>query len=501
MFRTAVCVAQEVEAPVTGSLPPWLSGTLLRNGPAQFEVGKDAYRHWFDGLAQLHRFHISAGSVRYSSQPLHSESQRLNTEAQRIAVSEFGTHRSDDPCAGIFRRFFSNFSASAGEDNCNISIAPLGDAVVALQERRHGLRIDPDTLASRGQVKLGDGIAGQTTTAHPHYSADGRTVFNMTTSYGPKSSYCFYTQPNAAGGGEARVVASIPVSHPAYLHSFGLSEHYLVLAEWPLTTHPLRLATMNFGRRAYIENFSWKAEQPTRFHLVHRDTAAVIGPYTAPACFAFHHVNAYDETAADGARVVHVDLCCYDDSSIIQAFYLDNLRQQKLSIPLPNVRRYTLPVPADGKLAPSSAAIQPRVLSPHQLELPRINYARVSGRPYRFCYGLGRDEAVETGKLDGSGDAWLFSSIVKLGVQDGQTATWSELGCHPSEPLFVPSPSAAADAEDDGVVLCIVLQPGSQSSFLLVLDAASMKELARASVQSLLPVGLHGMYVHSGSSS
>jgi beta,beta-carotene 9',10'-dioxygenase len=37
--------------PVEGRMPVWLAGSLLRNGPAQFEVGEHPYRHWFDGLA------------------------------------------------------------------------------------------------------------------------------------------------------------------------------------------------------------------------------------------------------------------------------------------------------------------------------------------------------------------------------------------------------------------------------------------------------------------
>ncbi len=41
---------------VSGQLPSWLSGTLVRNGPAKFEVGAQSFRHWFDGLSMLHRF-------------------------------------------------------------------------------------------------------------------------------------------------------------------------------------------------------------------------------------------------------------------------------------------------------------------------------------------------------------------------------------------------------------------------------------------------------------
>jgi carotenoid cleavage dioxygenase-like enzyme len=40
---------------VSGEIPSWLSGTLLRNGPAKFQVG-DRRVDWFDGLAMLHAF-------------------------------------------------------------------------------------------------------------------------------------------------------------------------------------------------------------------------------------------------------------------------------------------------------------------------------------------------------------------------------------------------------------------------------------------------------------
>jgi carotenoid cleavage dioxygenase-like enzyme len=53
--------------PVEGSIPRWLSGSLLRNGPAKFEVGPEEVWHWFDGLAMLHRFTFQDGSVSYAN--------------------------------------------------------------------------------------------------------------------------------------------------------------------------------------------------------------------------------------------------------------------------------------------------------------------------------------------------------------------------------------------------------------------------------------------------
>ena len=57
-FRSSL--TEETPEPVTleisGTLPSWLEGALLRTGPSKFEVGARTYNHWFDGLAMLHRF-------------------------------------------------------------------------------------------------------------------------------------------------------------------------------------------------------------------------------------------------------------------------------------------------------------------------------------------------------------------------------------------------------------------------------------------------------------
>ena len=49
-----------------GTIPPWLSGRLIRNGPGLFEVGDTKYVHLFDGLALLHSFTIDQGALSYA---------------------------------------------------------------------------------------------------------------------------------------------------------------------------------------------------------------------------------------------------------------------------------------------------------------------------------------------------------------------------------------------------------------------------------------------------
>jgi carotenoid cleavage dioxygenase-like enzyme len=56
----------------------------------------------------------------------------------------------------------------------------------------------------------------------------------------------------------------------------------------------------------------------------------------------------------------------------------------------------------------------------------------------------------------------------------------------------VPQPERSA--EGDGVLLSVVLDARLGTSFLLVLDAQTLRELARAECPHQIPFGLHGSY-------
>jgi carotenoid cleavage dioxygenase-like enzyme len=115
-------------------------------------------------------------------------------------------------------------------------------------------------------------------------------------------------------------------------------------------------------------------------------------------------------------------------------------------------------------------------------ELGRINYGRCNERPYRYVWGAG------IGKR-------FLESIVKADVVEQTSTSWAEDGCYPGEPVFVAAPNA--EHEDEGVLLSVVLDSNKGNSFLLVLDAASLRELARAEVPHYIPFGFHGQFTRA----
>jgi carotenoid cleavage dioxygenase-like enzyme len=249
------------------------------------------------------------------------------------------------------------------------------------------------------------------------------------------------------------------------MHSFGLTKHYVVLAEYPLVVSP---AKMLLTGKPYAENLEWKPERPTRFHVVNKESGALVGSWETEAFFAFHHVNAFER---DGE--VLVDLLAYPDDAVIQDHYMDALRSKKGPTAAAELRRY--------RLRPGGSASH-EALTGEPLELPRINYDAHNGRDYSYVYGIGQDRAAES---------WP-DRLVKVDVRDGSVRVWREEDCYPGEPVFVPSPDVRS--EDSGVVLSVVLDAVSETSFLLVLDAASFVEAARARVPHHIPFGFHGQY-------
>jgi carotenoid cleavage dioxygenase-like enzyme len=442
--------------PVSGTIPPWLGGSLMRNGPARFEIGEDRYRHWFDGQAMVHRFTVAGGTVSYANRflrtPAFLEAERLH----RIACSEFAT----DPHRSPLERVAALFHATSS-DNANVNIVPYGEQYLALTETPSPVAFDGTTLETLGVLAFDDKVAGQITTAHTHHDRARRATFNILIEIGRTSAYKIVRIED--GTLRRDVIATLAVDEPAYMHAFSTTENYVVIAEYPFVVRPLDLA---FRRKPFIENYRWVPGRGTRFHVFHKDGGASAGSYEAEAFFAFHHINAFE----DGAALV-LDVAAYDDASIITDFMMDRVLESGSDIAKASLRRY--------RLIPGHAAAEVENLDT-AIELPRVA-ANSMARAYRYAYGVNANGAPPG-----------FDRLVKVDMHERQAATWASPHAYPGEPVFVARPGAVD--EDDGVVLSVVLDADAGASYLLVLDARDLSECARAQVPHHIPFGFHGMF-------
>ena len=75
------------------------------------------------------------------------------------------------------------------------------------------------------------------------------------------------------------------------MHSFAVTEHYVIFTEFPFVVKPHDLITKN---QPFIKNFSWHPELGTQFIVVERTSGKLIGKYKTKPFFSFHHANAFE---------------------------------------------------------------------------------------------------------------------------------------------------------------------------------------------------------------
>ena len=444
--------------PVTGTVPSWLHGTLVRVTPALMDGGGKTIKHWFDGAAMLNAFGFGDGGVSYGSRFLQTD--YLGDVRRGEANFGFGA----DPCRSLFKRVMSMNDVNKF-DNANVNLQELGRRYIAMTETPLPVEFDPKTLKTLGKPAWPDKDAyGQVTTAHPHYDYERDEVVNYTAHFGPRTSYKVYAA--AEVGAKRRLIGSLPVKRPGYMHSFGMSERYVVLAENPLVVNPM---SVPLSKKPFIDNYRWEPERGTRLIVMDRHTGELQGIHETEAMFCFHHVNSFER---DGELVV--DLIAYDDPAVIHMLDLDQLRAgEPTPISGSVLRRYRIKLDGSGVESEDIAT----EVSP---ELPRINYRRNNLRDYRWMYATNY----------GEGD-WV-DELVKVDVTTGESKRWAEPGCYAGEPVFIDRPGGTA--EDDGVVLSVVLDAATERSFLLMLDAGTFEEVARAEAPHHIPFGFHGQF-------
>lgn len=336
---------------------------------------------------------------------------------------------------------------------------------MALTEVPYPVIFDPQTLQTIGRFEYRDEVQGQISIAHPHLDFQRREVISYVTQLSLKSTYHVYRM--STNSSQRQIIASVPVQEAAYMHTFGLTENFVILVEFPLFFNPLKMA---LSLKSVAENFEWKPERGTRFLIINRHDGSVVTAH-AQAFFAFHHVNAFEQ-----GNEIMLDIPAYLAQAIIDGFFLSELRNATDRVVTGGeLRRYRILV--DG----SSVAYE--VISDTPIELPRINYRRCNTQPYRFAYGVSNQQPHN-----------FNDSLVKVNVQQGTTKIWRESGCYPGEPIFAATPNATN--EDEGVILSVVVDTHKSSSFLLVLDAQSFTEIARAEIPHLIPFHFHGQYFH-----
>ena len=459
---------------VTGKIPNALTGVLYHIGPAAGALfGETLSNAFSDADGVISAVHIERGTVSLRVRPIETRFSREEAKAGRRLFTTFST----SVPGGWARRLrlgvrdawatLSPFAPYVDQtmlkDPANHVLCRVGPRLVALAGAGRPYDVDPITLECqpasfsgslprRALFLLGESRVDPST---------GRRCFVELYPYGGSVRLWELNDE-----GRACCAFSVPAGGIPMLHDFGLTHRKVILPLGPISMTTRGIVRYIAGQGSFVDAFRWRPEGSMRFVVVDRSTG-YHRTYTLPGAFPVHVANAFDV----GDDVV-VDLNVHPNDAAIRG-YTAGLEFDEPPGPFRS-RLHRVQLRADG-------SFEQRGLCETDCEAPVVSGA-VEGRRHRHIYAFEPQRGIVAGRR-----------ICKV---DTETAvvTYHDFGAHhvASEPAFVVDPHG--HAEDDGWVLTQVYDGKADGTWVSVVDARAMNEVARIDLGVRLPYLLHGIF-------
>ncbi|KAM7493326.1 hypothetical protein LguiB_027935 [Lonicera macranthoides] len=457
----------EGELPVEGEIPIWLTGTYLRNGPGLWHLGDYNFRHLFDGYATLVGLHFEKGRLVMGHRQVESDAYKAAKKNNKLCYREFSEVPKHDNFLSYIGDLANLFSGASLTDNANTGVVRLGDGrVVCLTETIKGsIMVDPNTLDTLGKFEYTDSLGGLIHSAHPIVT-DTEFLTLLPDLVNPG----YLVVRMDPGTNERKVIGRVSCRggpSPGWVHSFPVTEHYVIVPEMPL-----RYCAQNLlkAEPTPLYKFRWHPESKGYMHVMCKASGNIVASVEVPLFVTFHFINAYEEKDEDGRVIAVIADCCEHNAD---ATILDKLR-------LHNLRSYS------GKedVLPDAKGELVAALNPEEhgkgMDMCSINPAYL-GKKYRYAYACGAERPCN-----------FPNTLTKIDLVEKKAKNWHVEGAVPSEPFFVARPGATE--EDDGVVISMISDKNGEG-YALLLDGSTFEEIARAKFPYGLPYGLHGCWV------
>jgi all-trans-8'-apo-beta-carotenal 15,15'-oxygenase len=409
----------------------------------------------------------------------------------------FGTQKPGGLLANAFDVRLKNIA--------NTHVVKLGDQLLALWEASSPHALDPETLDTKG-ISLLDGVlkAGEAFSAHPrfdpgHHGAERMVTFGVKS--GPRSTirlmeFAVADDPvSGVKAGQLLCERSDSFGGFAFLHDFAITPNWAVFLQNAIAFNPLPFL---LGQKGAAQCLASKPGGQAQFWLIPRDSGAYAGQppriVPAPEGFVFHHLNAWEEAsdAPEGSNNPQEAAAPATPAPIVveSIFYAD----------FPSIGPDTDFRTIDFDLIPEGLLERCRI----DLATGTVGTERLSERCCEFAMVNPRREGLScrygwmaVAERETGNDP--LQAIKKLDLVSGERRVWSAAPRgFVSEPVMVPRTTPAGGpepAEDDGWVLTLIWNGARCASDLVILDAASMEELAVVELPLAIPYGLHGSFV------
>ncbi|XP_076891281.1 carotenoid cleavage dioxygenase 8 homolog B, chloroplastic-like [Bidens hawaiensis] len=365
---------------------------------------------------------------------IESNAYKAAEKSNKLCYREFSEVPKHDNFLAYIGDLANLFSGASLTDNANTGVVKLADGrVVCLTETIKGsIVIDPNTLDTLEKFEYDDSWGGLIHSAHPIVT-DSEFITLLPDLINPG----YMVVRMEPGTNERKVIGRVDCRggpSPGWVHSFPVTEHYVIVPEMPL-----RYCAQNLlkAEPTPLYKFRWYPESKGFMHVMCKASGKIVASVEVPLFVTFHFINAYEEKDEDGRITGVIADCCehYADTTILDNLRLQNLRSWSGEDVLPDARVGRFRTPLDGSdKGELFAALNPDEHG-RGMDMCSIN-PNFLGRQYRYAYACGAQRPCN-----------FPNTLTKINLVDGKAKNWYDEGAVPSEPYFVARPGATE--EDD----------------------------------------------------
>jgi all-trans-8'-apo-beta-carotenal 15,15'-oxygenase len=381
---------------------------------------------------------------------------------------------------GFFENLFaiptnpSNTNVIFLKDEQNSSKPPR---FFALAEGGNPVEIDPKTLETK-ETKAFESASGEKVKSNSsaHYKKDPMTgeVFNHGIVLVPKSSV---NVMKLTSTGELLQQSTYELPILTFLHDSMISENHFLLLVQPYLAPPSSLLTSVTGGSPLGQQLEWNPNEEMNESLVlvfSKDSLECVAKVSLPLLSTYHQIDAFEDPS--NPNLISFRVLVHDPPSSrapLEESFKDLYSHAK--IPLCQFMQYTIDIQArtfvdSQRVAPNAGLC----------ELPTIN---ADWKDYRKRYVWTNTRTPNAGYVN---------SLQKVDLETGECSEMISFGetSFAGNPIFVPK--ANAETEDDGYILSQVYRSDEHRSDIVILDAATMKQLALLRLDHHMTYQFHG---------
>ena len=474
-FKPVHTLCSNAVLQVSGKIPDDLEGVYLRNGTnLQFEQTNGRY-HMFNGAGMLHQLQIAAGKASYSNTYIKTPRYEIEDAMGQDQYLHFGDLAGGGK-AGLVRMAVAALRQRLGilpalealeSGSSTTAVQYHHGKLYCLQETGYPFALNTRVedghliLDGEGRWDTFDGKLDSPYTAHPKIDPATGDWYTFSTQF---SSGRLYHSVLRQGKLEQHSVIDQQKPALAFLHDYYLTDHYLVFPDLSLRFNPKDM----FGPEKSPMVFN--ADYKMRWGVIKRDHQPgdpVRWFTTEQPGHLWHVVNGWEETRDDGGT----DIVLF---APVFRSYPSNLPIHNPQEPHAKFNKWRLNLD-------SGQVTEDRVLLDHFYERPSFNTAYI-GRQNRYAY-----------LLDEEKEGMMARGVLKYDMVDEREVAYFDYGeFYGGEALFVPRTNASS--EDDGYLLELLMM--ADRAELLIIDAATMQEMARLHLPQRVPFGVHSCWLN-----